>query len=150
MTVICIIKRKFKQWLSTIPPIWAKRTITSHLNSISTKKTYDIGNPGHGMCQAQNSDVEVINVIPILPVWLLDFERQCIYKLVRDSSAVRLHYHFLLEPSDVRELYIRKQRDFIFYQKPSYKSLHQSFVYSFITILPSESGVTLHYSTILP
>ena len=31
-----------------------------------------------------------------------------------------------------------------------YKSLHQSFFYSFITILPSESGVTLHYSTILP
>ena len=108
MTVICIIKRKFKQWLSTIPPIWTKRTIISHLNSISTKKTYDIGNPGHGMCQAQNSDVEVINVIPILPVWLLDFERQCIYKLVRDSSAVRWHYYFLLEPWDVRELYIRK------------------------------------------
>ena len=36
------------------------------------------------------------------------------------------------------------------YQKPLYKSLHQSFFYSFITILPSESGVTLHYSTILP
>jgi hypothetical protein len=30
-----------------------------------------------------------------------------------------------------------------------YKSLHQSFFYSFITILPSESGATLHYSTIL-
>jgi hypothetical protein len=38
--------------------------------------------------------------------------------------------------------------DFIFYQKPLYKSLHQSFFYSFITILPSERGVTLHYSTI--
>jgi hypothetical protein len=35
--------------------------------------------------------------------------------------------------------------DFIFYPKPLYKSLHQSFFYSFITILPSESGVTLHY-----
>ena len=32
--------------------------------------------------------------------------------------------------------------DFIFYQKPLYKSLHQSFFYSFVTILPSESGVT--------
>jgi hypothetical protein len=32
--------------------------------------------------------------------------------------------------------------DFIFYSKPLYKSLHQSFFYSFITILPSESGVT--------
>jgi hypothetical protein len=30
---------------------------------------------------------------------------------------------------------------FIFYQKPLYKSLHQSFFYSFITILPSESGI---------
>jgi hypothetical protein len=29
--------------------------------------------------------------------------------------------------------------DFIFYPKPLYKSLHQSFFYSFITILPSES-----------
>jgi hypothetical protein len=37
--------------------------------------------------------------------------------------------------------------DFIFYPKPLYKSLHQSFFYSFITILPSESGVTLDYST---
>jgi len=40
--------------------------------------------------------------------------------------------------------------DFIFYPKPSYISLHQSFFYSFITILPSESGVTLHYSTFFP
>ena len=31
-----------------------------------------------------------------------------------------------------------------------YKSLHQSFFYSFITILPSESGVTLDYCTIFP
>jgi hypothetical protein len=38
--------------------------------------------------------------------------------------------------------------NFIFYPKPLYKSLHQSFFYSFITILPSESGVTLEYSTI--
>ena len=32
--------------------------------------------------------------------------------------------------------------DFIFYPKPLYKSFRQSFFYSFITILPSESGVT--------
>jgi hypothetical protein len=37
--------------------------------------------------------------------------------------------------------------DFFFYPKTLYKSLHQSFFYSFITILPAESGVTLHYST---
>ena len=36
--------------------------------------------------------------------------------------------------------------DFIFYPKPLYKSLHQSFFYSFITILPSENGVTLHFT----
>ena len=72
---------------------------------------------------------------------------------------------FLLDPWDVRELSIRKTADlplqllvgtfprlsdFIFYQKPLYKSPHQSFFYSFITILPSESSVTLHYNTILP
>ena len=31
-----------------------------------------------------------------------------------------------------------------------YINHYQSFFHSFITILPSESGVTLHYSTILP
>ena len=98
---------------------------------------------------------------PILPCSDLDND------IVRYSSVVRWHYIFLLEPSDVRALYIRKTADlplqllvgtfprfvlldFINYQKPLYKSLHQSFFYSFITILPSESGVTLHYSTILP
>ena len=40
--------------------------------------------------------------------------------------------------------------DFIFYPKPLYKSLHQSFFYSLITILPTESGVTLDYCTIFP
>ena len=40
--------------------------------------------------------------------------------------------------------------DFIFYPKPLYKSLHQSCFYSFTTILPSESGVALDYSMILP
>jgi hypothetical protein len=33
--------------------------------------------------------------------------------LVRDSSVVRRHYIFLLEPSDVRELYIRKTADLL-------------------------------------
>jgi hypothetical protein len=73
----------------------------------------------------------------------------------------------LLWPWDVREFYIRNTADFpsnygsahfhvswlfdfIFYQKPLYKSLHQSFFYSFITILPSESGVTHDYCMIFP
>jgi hypothetical protein len=46
------MKRKFKRCWSKFPPmtISTKRTITSHLNSLHTKKTktYDIGNPGPG------------------------------------------------------------------------------------------------------
>jgi hypothetical protein len=93
-----------------------------------------------------------------------------VLQIVRDSSAVR-HLFFFLEPWDVRELYIRKTADFplqhlvgtfphfvaigFYFLSETlihniYKSLHQSFFCSFITILPSESGVTLHYSTILP
>jgi hypothetical protein len=104
----------------------------------------------------QNKDFQISHTLKL--AWVL---------IVRDSSAVRRHYIFLLEPWDVRELYIRKTADlpsnsgsahfhvswlldFIFYQKPLCKSLHQSFFYSFITILPSESGVSLHYSTIFP
>ena len=45
---------------------------------------------------------------------------------------------------------IRRTNTYLDEQKRLYKSLHQSFFYSFITILPSESGVTLHYSRILP
>jgi hypothetical protein len=33
-----IMKRKFNQWWSTIPPISTKRTITSHFNSLNSKK----------------------------------------------------------------------------------------------------------------
>ena len=91
-----------------------------------------------------------------------------LFIIVRDSSVVRRHYIFLLEPLDIRELYIRKTADlllqlwvstfprfvaigfYFLYQKPLYKSLHQSFFYSFITILSSESGIALYYSTILP
>jgi len=73
----------------------------------------------------------------------------------------------LLEPWDVRALSIRKTADlllqlwvgtfpcfvamsFYFLSETLYKSLHQSFFYSFTTILPSESGVTLDYSMLLP
>ena len=42
---------------------------------------------------------------PILPCSDLDND------IVRDSSVVRRHYIFLLEPSDVRALYIRKTAD---------------------------------------
>jgi len=43
------MKRKFKQWWSTTPPISTTRTSTSHLNSLSIKTTtYDVGNPSPG------------------------------------------------------------------------------------------------------
>jgi hypothetical protein len=32
-------------------------------------------------------------------------------KIVRESSVVRRHYLFLLQPLDIRELYIRKTAD---------------------------------------
>jgi len=50
-----VMKRRFKQWRLTIPSILTKRTTTSHLDSLNTKKTmkYDIGNPGPGLGQAQ-------------------------------------------------------------------------------------------------
>jgi len=47
-----------------------KQTITSHLHSLNTKKTmtYDIGNPGPGLGQAQKCGwVKPFNGIPPLP-----------------------------------------------------------------------------------
>jgi len=41
------MKRQFKQWWSIIPLTSTKQTITSHLNSLNTKKTTtcDVENP---------------------------------------------------------------------------------------------------------
>jgi hypothetical protein len=87
------------------------------------------------------------------------------HRLVRDSSAFRQLFFRLAGTSEsstygkqriypcnsaLAHFHVSWLSDFIFYPKPLYKWLHQSFFYSFITILPSESGVTLHYSTILP
>ena len=60
-----MIKRKFKQWWSTIPPIWKKRPITSHLEDIKKNMTYDFGNPGPDLRQAQKCGrVNLVNGIP--------------------------------------------------------------------------------------
>jgi hypothetical protein len=118
-----------------------------------------------------------INVFLLLPKYwppstrlsitnALDNKLICIHKpLVRDSSAVwRLFVRlagvvgrqstFHKENSGFAAptlgLHVSWLSDFIFYLKPLYKSLHQSFFYSFITILSSESSVTLDYSTIFP
>ena len=47
-----IIKRKFKQWWSTILPISTKH-ISSQSMSIKQTMTYDVGNRGLGLGQAQ-------------------------------------------------------------------------------------------------
>jgi hypothetical protein len=90
----------------------------------------------------------------------LVFTRAC-QELVRDSSAVPRLFVRLAgavgrqsalhkENSGSAHFHVSWLSDFIFYPKPLYKSLHQSFFYSFITILLSESGVTFDYCTIFP
>jgi hypothetical protein len=50
--IFVIMKRKFKQWWSTITPISTKWTIISVLNKKKTR-TYGIGNECHDIWQAQ-------------------------------------------------------------------------------------------------
>jgi len=49
------MKRKFKQWWSSIPPLSTERKITSHLHSLNTKTptSYDVGNESPDLVQAQ-------------------------------------------------------------------------------------------------
>ena len=74
----------------------------------------------------------------------------CCYSCGMSESSTYGKQRICLSNSWSAHFHVSWLWDFIFYQKPLYKSLHQSFFYAFITILPSESGVTLHYSTILP
>jgi hypothetical protein len=52
---VLIMKRKFKQWWSTFPPISTQLTTTSDLTSLNIKQntTYDVGNIGPDMGQTQ-------------------------------------------------------------------------------------------------
>ena len=55
----------------TISPISTKQTINSHLNLLNTKKTmtYDVGNPGPGLGQAQKCGrVKQNNGIPTIMI----------------------------------------------------------------------------------
>jgi hypothetical protein len=72
------------------------------------------------------------------------------WQMIKDSVLFALSSGFSVSLFHFYYFHVSWLSDFIFYPKPLYKSLHQSFFYSFITILPSESGGTLHYSTILP
>ena len=69
--VIYFMKKKFKEWQLTIPQISTKWTTTSfsltHRTQKRGTKTYDIGNPGSGLKQAQKCGA--FNEIPTLPSW---------------------------------------------------------------------------------
>jgi hypothetical protein len=57
------MKRMFKQWWSTIPPISTKQATTSDLNSFSINN-YGIENPGPGLGQTQKGGrVKLVNEI---------------------------------------------------------------------------------------
>ena len=65
------MKSKYKQQLLTISPISTKQTINSHLILLNTKKTmtYDVGNPGPGLGQAQKCGrVKQNNGIPTIMI----------------------------------------------------------------------------------
>ena len=57
------MKRKFKQSWSTIPPISTKQTITSQLNSLSTKKNTARCNINPDPCLGQAQKYGRIKVI---------------------------------------------------------------------------------------
>ena len=107
---------------------------------------------------------QMMNDLDLIDIWRMASEIGISYRsdhsLVGDSSAIRRLFSTCCSRGTSDSSTYGKQRiylsnswsahfhvswlsDFIFYQKPLYKSLHQSFVYSFITILSSESGVFL-------
>jgi len=52
-----IIKREFKQWLSTIPPVSTKWTSTSHINSLNTKRPQHMTLEIHALALARHNHV---------------------------------------------------------------------------------------------
>ena len=97
---------------------------------------------------------------PSDPLSEIEISYRSDHSLVGDSSAIRQIFsnccsrgtsesstygkrRICLSNSWSAHFHVSWLSDFIFYQKPLYKSLHQSFVYSLITILSSESGVFL-------
>ena len=83
------------------------------------------------------------------------------HTVVRDSSAVRRLFVRLAgavgrqsalhkENSGFAAATLRRHISTFHGYRILFFSSSSSFFYSFITILPSKSGVTLHYSTILP
>jgi hypothetical protein len=60
------MEKKVEQWWSSISPISAKRTITSHIDSLNTERTtvYAVENPG--LCLGQAQQMAELN-------WLMPF-----------------------------------------------------------------------------
>jgi hypothetical protein len=95
LDIMCLIytltdmKKTFKQWLSTIPSVSTKRTLTTHLN------TLNIIRPRH-----INLEIHVLGTgrkmwIPPLFSWQLDLQRQAIKNKpaqIRFHTKKR-HYH---------------------------------------------------------
>jgi hypothetical protein len=82
--MLFIMRSKFKQWWSSIPPMSTKQTITSHLNWThwtQKRQWHDVGNPSPDVGQAQKCGrVKSVNGIPTLASWKLYFQLQYIYK----------------------------------------------------------------------
>jgi hypothetical protein len=83
-----IMKRKNKQWWSTIPPISTKRKIISHLKSLSIKKTlpYDVDNLGRyiWICGGAKP-IDGISHLRFLNMWPLTA------KQVNTNDKTKLH-----------------------------------------------------------
>jgi hypothetical protein len=70
MTVISVFSYDHQRLI--IAALSAKRTITSHLNSLNIKKTtaYDVGIPGSGLGQAQKyGRIKPVNRVSTLIIW---------------------------------------------------------------------------------
>jgi hypothetical protein len=75
-----------------------KRTITSHLNSLNTKKTmkYDVGNPGPGLGHAQKyGGVEPVNGIPTTPPLITGSPLVVVWHLSFGVSMFSFHPRFI-------------------------------------------------------
>ena len=99
MNIWFIMLRKFKQWRLTIPPISTKRTIKSHLKSLTTKRTttYDVRNPNSGMEQEQKSGwVKPFNGISTSPLFVYVYPSMNLHWIGNSVMLFLIHFEYLL------------------------------------------------------
>ena len=110
-------------------------------------KHYVIKLVGHNMHQ-------LLTWLLLLLVWDSSAVRRLFVRLagaVGRQSALHKENSGFATPTLGRNISTFRGYQILFpIRNPYYKLLHQSFFFSFITILPSESGVALDYSTIFP